>query len=375
MKKIQFAMPMVTAAGFSGLKLTEISKFMSGKSANVYPYVGETREGFSGNATPKDLEYLFQMTYAYFTDLNFDAEKFETVKQKQITGMKNILNQPAFYFQQEISSFLNQNNPRYSGIIPTEQTWATTDYSLAYNKHKERFANAADFEFFFVGNIDDQKMEDFCGKYLAGLPSTKQREKEIDLENRLLHGDIKKIINRGTDPKSFVSINFYGDTKYSVKESRTIKALASILQIKLTEQLRENESGVYGINAMGNMSKRPSVNGNYYFAISFPCAPENVEKLTASALKELQKIIDNGPEIKDLNKFLEGQEQELKEQLKKNGFSLSLIASSYGQKGKVGDEAKALENIKKMKAKYIQAVAKKYLSKDKVIIMLMPETK
>lgn len=375
MKKVQFAMPMVTAAGFSGLKLTDISKFMSGKSANVFPYIGETREGFSGNATPKDLEYLFQMTYAYFTDLNFDAEKFETVKQKQITGMKNILNQPNFYFQQELSAFLNQNNPRYNGIIPTEQTWLQTDYNLAYNKHKERFANAADFEFFFIGNIDDQKMEEFCSKYLAGLPSTKQREKEIDLGHRLVKGDIKKVINRGADPKSTVGINFYGDAKYSVKESRSIKALADILQIKLTEQLRENESSVYGISAVGYMSEKPSVMGSYFFAIGFPCAPENAEKLTVAALNELQKIMDNGPEEKDLNKLKEGLLQEHKEQIKKNGFGLSLLTSSYTRKGKIADPAKAEKNIRAINAKDVQKVAKKYLSKDKVITMLMPETK
>jgi zinc protease len=375
MKKIQFAMPMVTAAGFSGLKLTDVSKFMSGKSANVFPYVGETREGLSGSATPKDLEYLFQMTYAYFTDLNFDADKFETVKQKQIIGMKNILNQPGFYFQQEISAFLNQNNPRYSGIIPTEKTWAETDYAMAYNKHKERFANAADFEFFFVGNIDDQKMEDFCIKYLAGLPATKQREKEIDLGYRYIKGDLKKVVFKGTDPKSSVGINFYGAAKYSAKESWSIKALADILQIKLTEQLRENESGVYGISAMGYMSEKPSIVGSYFFSIGFPCAPENAEKLTVSALNELQKIIDNGPEEKDLNKFKEGLLQERKEQIKKNGFGLSLLNSSYAKKGKIADPTKTEKNIKAIKAKDIQKVAKKYLSKDKVITMLMPETK
>jgi zinc protease len=34
-----------------------------------------------------------------------------------------------------------------------------TDYKLAYEKYKERFANAADFEFYFVGNVDDATIE------------------------------------------------------------------------------------------------------------------------------------------------------------------------------------------------------------------------
>jgi zinc protease len=44
---------------------------------------------------------------------------------------------------------------------PTDKSWADTDYKLAYEKYKERFANAADFEFYFVGNVDDATIEAF----------------------------------------------------------------------------------------------------------------------------------------------------------------------------------------------------------------------
>jgi zinc protease len=33
--------------------------------------------------------------------------------------------------------------------MPTDKSWADTDYK-PYEKYKERFANAADFEFYFV---------------------------------------------------------------------------------------------------------------------------------------------------------------------------------------------------------------------------------
>ena len=61
----------------------DINKFMTGKIARVYPYVGGIFEGLNGSTTPKDLEYLFQMTYAYFTDLNLDKEAFNGFISKQ----------------------------------------------------------------------------------------------------------------------------------------------------------------------------------------------------------------------------------------------------------------------------------------------------
>jgi zinc protease len=372
-KKVQFANPALTEAGFSGLKLNDINKFMSGKIASVNPYISGTTEGLRGNATPKDLEYLFQTIYAYFTDLNLDPDSFMGYKQKMSAYYNNMASQPNFFFQQELQTFLNKENPRFNGLIPTEKTWNETDYSLAHNKYKERFANAADFEFYFVGNVDDKIIEEFSAKYLAALPASDKKEKSVDLGYRLLKGDFKKVINKGTDPKSNVSILFYGDTQYNEKEANAIKALGEVLTIKLIEELRENESGVYGVGARGSMNKVPY--GSYFFSIGFPCGPENAEKLIASALKEVQKIIENGPDTKDLNKLKEAELQELKEMKKENRFWLDNFTKSYIYSTSPEEVLKSEEIINTISTKDIQNVAKKYLSKDKIIGILMPETK
>lgn len=370
-KKTQYANGALSEAGFSGLKLNDINKFMNGKIASVSPYIGSVTEGLRGSSTPKDLEYLFQMTYAYFTDLNMDKDAFEGFKQKQSAFYKNMSSQPNFYFQQEFYGMLMKENPRFTGIIPDEKSWASTDYELAYKKYKERFADAGDFEFFFVGNIDDAKMEEFASKYIASLPSAGKKEKAVDLGYRMLKGEHKKVVNKGSDPKSNVTIMYYGDADYSAKDALAIQALGEVLTIKLVEELRENESGVYGVNARGSMNKIP--NGSYSFNIGFPCGPENAEKLTASALRELQKIIDNGPTAEDLTKFKEGELLDYKKNIKENRYWLSNFNRSYTN-GISPEEVLQFEaKVNAITAKDIQDVAKKYLTKDKVVGILMPE--
>ena len=373
MKKIQFANGALAEAGFSGLKLNDINKFMTGKIARVNPYIGGTTEGLRGNATPKDLEYLFQMTYAYFTDLNMDVTAFEGYKQKQDAFFENMASQPSFYFQQEFYTYLNKENPRFNGLIPNIKTWGETDYTLAYNKYKERFANASDFEFYFVGNIDDKTMEAYSIKYLASLPATDKKEQAVDLGYRMLKGDLKKVVNKGADPKSTVTIMYYGDAKYSAKDAMSMQALGEVLTIKLIEQLRENESGVYGVSARGSLNKIP--NGSYSFSIGFPCGPDNAEKLTASALKELQNIIDKGPDEKDVAKFKEGELADFRKDSKENRYWLSNFTKSYINGNSPEEVLKFEETVNAVTAKDIQDIAKKYLTKDKVIGMLMPEKK
>lgn len=126
---------------------------------------------------------------------------FEGYKQKQSGFFKNMASQPSFYFQQELYGYLLKENPRFFGMIPDDKAWEATDYQLAYNKYKERFANAGDFEFFFVGNLDDKLMEEYSAKYIGSLPSNGKKEKAVDLGYRMLKGDHKKIVNKGTDPK------------------------------------------------------------------------------------------------------------------------------------------------------------------------------
>ncbi|RTY87528.1 pitrilysin family protein [Flavobacterium sp. GT3R68] len=371
MRKVQFANGALAEAGFSGLKLNDINKFMTGKIASVAPYISTSTEGLRGNATPKDLEYLFQMTHAYFTDLNLDVTAFEGYKQKQSAFFKNLASQPGFYFQQEFYTYLNKENPRFNGLIPTEKTWGETDYTMAYKKYKERFANAGDFEFYFVGNVDDQTMESYASKYIASLPASDKKEKAADTGYRFLKGDLKKVVNKGADPKSSVTIMYYGDAVYSPKEAAALEALGEVLTIKLIEELRENESGVYGISARGSMNKVPYQAFN--FNIGFPCGPENAEKLTASALKELQKIIDNGPEAKDIAKFKEAELLDYKKNIKENKYWLSNFTKSFINGTNPAEILQTEEKISEITAKDIQDVAKKYLTKDKVIGMLMPE--
>lgn len=370
-KNTMFANGGLTEAGFSGLQQNDIDKFMSGKIAQISPYISNITEGIRGESTPQDLEYALQMMYAYFTDLNYDAAAFGGYKQKQSNFFENMISQPSFYFQQEFYTFLNKENPRWNGMVPTAETWKTTDYKLAYSKYKERFANAADFEFFFVGNIDEAKLEEFSKKYIASLPSTATKEEAKDLGYRFLKGDIKKVVNKGKDPKSTVTIMYYGEAPYSTKEATAFNALGEVLSIKLIEELRENESGVYGVSARGSMNKIPY--GAYNFNIGFPCGPENAEKLTASALNQLQKIIDNGPEEKDVNKYKEAEALEYKKKMKENRYWMTNFTKSFINGANVEDILNASENVKEVTAKDIQDVAKKYLTKDKTIGILMPE--
>ncbi|SDS86363.1 M16 family metallopeptidase [Winogradskyella sediminis] len=360
----------LTEAGVNGFNKVELGKMMSGKIANVRLSIGSYSEGLSGNTTPKDLETLFQLTHLYFTALNKDEKAFKSFADKQKAFLGNLLSSPQFYFQDQLSQFIYGKNPRYTGF-PTAEDMDNADYSLAYEKYKERFADAGDFYFYFVGNIDENKLVELCETYLASLPSTGSNESYKVSDFRPLTGSHKKIIEKGEDPKSSVRITYHGPTEYNQKEAHALKSLAEVLTIKLIEKLREEEGGVYGAGANASISNMPY--DWFRFNISFPCGPENVDKLIAATMKEVDLLIKEGPTEEDLEKVKKAQILDYKEDLKTNRFWLGQLKNADYLNKNPHHILKFEEAVNSLTRDDLHEAAKKYLTQGYITGIHNPE--
>lgn len=371
-KSTVFANAGLDEAGIADLDKNELNKMMSGKIVSVSPTIGSYSEGFRGSSTPKDFETMMQMIHLYFTSLNKDQEAYNSYVKKQKNFLGNLMSNPNFYFQNELSKFRNQGNPRYVGF-PTPETYDEMDYDLAYAKYQERFADASDFTFFFVGNLDEAQLKDYAAKYIASLPSRDSKEnfKAPDFREKT-ETFREKTIYKGSDPKSRVTILWNGETEYDEEDEFAISALGEILTIKLVEELREEEGGVYGVGARGTMSKIPY--DSYTFSISFPCGPENVKRLTDVALAEVEKIRDNGPSPEDLAKVKESLRLKRKEQLKENRFWLSQLEEIERNDFDYDEINEFDDMLEDLEADDIQKMAEKYLDKNYLLGVLMPES-
>ncbi|NNK10908.1 MAG: insulinase family protein [Flavobacteriaceae bacterium] len=370
LKATAFANSGLSQAGIGGLSLTDMSKFMSGKIVRVSPSIGAFSENFSGSAAPKDLEILFQMVHLYFTSLNKDQEAFNSFITKQKSFLGNLMANPQFYFQDQLGKIRNEGNPRYTGF-PTVEKMESADYDLAYEKYQERFADAGDFHFYFVGNVDEAKLKKYATTYIAALPGKNSNENYIPTEFRRKDTFQKEVINRGSDPKSNVQIIWEEVIPYDKDTETAIMALGEVLTIKLIEKLREEEGGVYGVGARGSLSKISY--SNLTFSISFPCGPENVDKLIAAALAEVEKIKKEGVTPEDMAKIKETYLVKQKEDLKKNDFWIRSMVRADREDRNLENMMELNSRLDKLTSKKIQQVAQKYLDENYFLGILMPE--
>ncbi|MBC7796120.1 MAG: insulinase family protein [Pyrinomonadaceae bacterium] len=365
--------PFVNQAGVKNLSNIELKKVLAGKKATVTIGFGETLDVLNGNSTPKDFETMLQLIYLKFGAVRFDKTEFDSFIAREKVSAANLFNIPQLYFSNEVQKILNQNHPRAFGL-PTIEQLDQVKLEEIEAIYKNRFADASDFTFIFVGNFETEKIKPLLTKYLGNLPSIKRVETGKDLGIRPPGGKIEKIISKGVDQQSVVQIIFTGETTFNSEDGRNLSSLGELLTVKLVEILREEKSGVYGVNAFGSLAKIPYP--KYTVTISFPCGPENVDSLTKAVFDEIAKIQNGQIEDKDVAKVKEARFVKLKEDAKSNNFWLGGISRTIAQNVDFYTPEEVEARIKLITKESLQNTAKKYIDTNKRIqIVLMPEQK
>ncbi len=367
------AAAIVSQSGVGNFSATDLGNMLKGKSTNVSSSISLYSEGLNGNTIPKETETLLQLVHLYFTSPRKDKDAFESFKTRQKQLYANVAANPQIYFSAEFQKLMTQNHPRGGGL-PRPEDFDKINLDRSIQIYKERFANAGDFTFLFVGSFDEEKIKPLLEKYIGSLPSTAAKETFKDLGIRPPAVKVDKSITKGAEPQSQVNIVFTGPAVYNEKDAYALRSLGEVMSIKLVEQLREEKGGVYGVSAFGDIRKIPFSYSN--FTISFPCAPENADTLSKAAIDELKKIIKDGVNAEDLEKIKEQQKRKLEVDLKQNSFWMSNLYDAHYLGNNPSGILSKQKQTETLTSKMIQDAAKKYINLNKYIrVMLQPEEK
>lgn len=317
-----YATAVVTQMGVKDFPPVELRKILSGKTASASPLLGNLTEGMRGQSGTADLESMLQLVYLYFTQPRKDEALFASFVSRQQAMVQNMMSNPQTVFQDSVQKILYNHHPR-APRFPKADDFSKINLDRALEIYKERFGNANGFTFLFVGSFDPNKLKELVSLYLGSLPSAPVTTAFKDLGVRPVKGVVKKDIKKGSEPKSFISMAFTGETPYSDDANFKLQVLIEVMNIKLIETLREDLSGIYGGGMRATMSKNPY--NNYTINISLPCGPENVDKLITATFGEIQKIKENGPLDADLNKVKETLGKKHTEDLRDNNYWLNKL--------------------------------------------------
>lgn len=365
----EFADGIIGQSGVGEHDAVALRKILNGKVASVRPFIDELEEGMRGSASPQDLEVLMQLVNLYFTAPRKDDDAFAAWKGQMNTFFRNRDLNPQAVFFDEFNRTATGNHPRRQP--PSVERIEAVDHATALEFYKERFADASDFTFLFVGNVDEARLEELSATYLASLPAAKRKEQWRNVGVKPPKGVAKVRVEKGQDPKSFVMLAFHGDTKWSPESEDDLDMLSEALGIRLREILREDMSGVYGVFSNGRIERRPKP--RFVFSVGFGCSPDNADKLTQAVFELVESVKKDGIDAETVDKIKEQRRRGLETDQKENRFWSSQLGEHY----RYGTDPRKLLELQKMvdrvSADKVRKAAKKYLGKQYVDALLMPE--
>ncbi len=367
------AATVASIGGMGTLDVQSLQKALTGKNCYVAASIAAYMQGMSGFSNKKDLATAFELLHGSFVAVRKDADMFNVLQQQIKAQLDNKDKDPGSVFSDSVSYIMGNYHVRRKPFGIHDLKKMDINRSIAI--YKERFANAGQFLFTFVGNFSIDSIKPLIEKYVASLPGTNQKDNWKDVGIRYPNGKINKVIKKGKENKASVRLFFTGtNNSYNELDDIQVSQLCKTLAIKLREVLREDAGGVYGVGVNGGINREPVA--NYSIGIQFGCAPENVDKLIGLVMEEIKNTKTNGIAQVNIDKVIAEQTRALENDVKENSYWRYQLEQQFFRKS---DPLKILDapgKIKLLTVDRTKTLANQYFNDTNMVrLVLMPEGK
>ena len=363
------ATDVVELGGLADMSATDLQKALTGKRVSISPSISAYGENLNGSSTIKDLETLLQLNYLYFTAPRRDEESYQTLMSILESQLANRDKNPKVAWSDSVQMMASNYSERT--LILNKDLLAKVSLDKALEVYKARFANPADFTFFFVGNVDpaDAAFQAQVCTWLGGLKTSKKMEKAADDKVRVAMGVQKNYFTRKMETKTASNRIQYTsyDMPYTLANNLNMEMIGRILSTRYLESIREREGGSYGVGCAAWMNRHPVAYAQ--LIMQFDTDPEKQEKLMNIIHEEVMTIVENGPLTKDLQKEKESMLKDFEEDLEKNGYWIDVLSTYY--KNNINYITDYKEEVEAITAETVQETLKKLVAAGNVFEVVM----
>lgn len=306
----------MSVGGLGTFSMTELRKVLAGRKVSVTPTVGLFDEYINAKATPKDFETMLQLNYLYFTAMRSDREAFESWLNRQRATLANLEKDPNAALRDSIQTSVYTDASFIMGLHPADLD--RLDYNRIMQIARERFANAADFDFIITGAIDEDMLLPLIEQYIASLPASGKRETANLEHTDFRQGANSNVFDRQMEVPMVTNVFFdSAPAEFSLKNKLTFDLALNALSVVLLEEIREKEGGTYSIGAYGDLGANPAPRTEAYMQIPYQASPDRYEYLNQRVRDIVAQFVAEGPSAENLAKgkefFLKNHNENLRE--------------------------------------------------------------
>lgn len=313
-------------SGLANFSNTELGKALAGKNASASLSMSEKRMRVGANATPKDIETMFQLVYLHFTKINKDQEAFNNLMESLKVSLQNRAISPDQAFSDSLSATIYGHNPR---VKPLELAdLPKVNYDRILHMAAERTANANGWRFIIIGNYDEATIRPLIERYLGSLPSkgaNPSSKKVTFFKKGVTNNDFTRKMET---PKADANMVWFSeDIPYTTENAIKASIAGQILSMVYLKKIREDASAAYTCGAAGSASIDDKDHNVTLFAYC-PMKPEKADlalQIMRDEVTNLSKQCD--PSM--LAKVKEYMVKEADNEAKTNGYWAGVISTWY----------------------------------------------
>ncbi len=350
----------------------ELDSLLAGRT--VAANLSSTDETFvaAAQTTPGDLELQLQLLAALVTDPGYRPEG-EVLFRQSINNMFQALHStPGSTLGAEQGRILSGGDPRFS--VADVETYRKLTFAKLKADITDRLQHGA-LELALVGDFDADQAVAAVARTFGALPA---REAEFgqwtEQRQRSFTADRKPQLLRHTGPKDQALVTYTWPTRDGEDPvaALQLQLLERVMQIELTDTLREQLGQAYSPSAGSNASRTWRGFGTFTVRASVNAA--QVKATRAAILATLAELRDRPVSDDVLLRARAPLLESFDNLLKTNGGWLTLADRAQTEADRIDRYAKARERLSAITAAQLQALARQYLTEAAgVEITVLPE--
>ncbi|KAG1648790.1 putative zinc protease PqqL [Nymphon striatum] len=239
---------MVAGSGFESVDIITLNQLLTGKIASLRSSIGRSSESLDGESSTGDIETLLQLVHLQMTQATISDVEVRQFDEGWRALAENPDAQPGIAGDLELWTLRYGDSP-YFRLIPTIADLDGLDPDLVLEAYNDRFDDAGDFVFVFVGDFDPVVLRDLGARYLGTLPDTGVREEFVERDPGLPEENLVSTVAAGIGDQGRVRINWESPYPFTLQADVAAEALDIVVNARLRDLIREQLGASYSPNS------------------------------------------------------------------------------------------------------------------------------
>lgn len=356
----------VTEGGLGQLTRSQLEQVLAGDVVGASFSVSEDSYAFGGATRPEDLDLQMQLLAAYFTDSAWRPEPFALLKSALPTQLDQIRATPGGALALDALPMLSSGDQRFAAL-PTKEQIAAAELSTLRQAVETGTAQGP-IEITMVGDVTVDAAIAAVGQTFGALPARSAAIPPAaeSLVRRFPAGTSEpvELTHTGLPTQALAYVAWPTvDSVEDRTEARTVSLLARVLQLRVTDKIREELGIAYSPGAAAQSS---TVFPDYGFAfVQAEVPPENLGQLFETVDEVAASLRDTPIDADELNRARLSNVEAIRRSQAQNTWWLINLSAVQAKPGDLDAIRTAVSDLEAVTSADIQRAAQAYLVPDK----------